>query len=152
MSTNLPAVRSGGLSEYHIGRVQACAADIRAHVRISSVKLTTACRQRGLPLELAELCAGVLASVLDDLGAIGRLRKSDLERSIRMEAVLAATEEPAASALRLAVAASPVNGRAAVRHWDMVCEKGERGKFAWLLGLDTDSADRYRRKLEHKTP
>lgn len=147
--TNLPAVR---LSEYHVGRVAAATDQIRTHVRISSIKLTTACRQRGLPLELAELCGGVLASVLDDLGAIGRLRKSDLERSVRMEAVLAATDEPAASALRLAIAASPVNGRAAARHWDMVCEKPERGKFAWLLGLDTDSAQRYSKKLETRAP
>lgn len=133
-----------------MGRVAACTDQIRPYARIGSVKLTTACRQRGLPLELAELCGSVLASVLDDLGAIGRLRKSDIERSIRLEAVLAATQEPVLSALRLAIAASVTSGRAAVRHWDMVCEKAERGKFAWLLGMDTENAQRYSKKIENR--
>lgn len=119
-------------------------------VRIKSTALTTHCRQAGMPIELAELCGGLLASVLDDLMRIGRLPKSHLERSIRMEAVMAATSEPAASALRLAIAASPVNGRAAVRHWDAVCEKHELGKLAWLLGMDTETAWRYGKRMEKR--
>jgi hypothetical protein len=101
-----------------------------------------------LPLDIAELCGGLLASVLDDLMRIGRLRKADIERSIRMEAVLAATDEPACSALRIAMAASPINGRAVSRHWDAICEKHERGKLAWLLGMDTETARIYSRKRE----
>lgn len=99
-------------------------------------------------MELAELCGGLLASVLEDLQQIGRLRKSDVERSIRMEAVMAATDEPAVSALRIAMAASPINGRAVSRHWDAICEKPERGKLAWLLGMDTETARMYSRKRE----
>ena len=115
-----------------------------------SPALTTACRQAGLPLELAEICGGLLASVVDDLVAIGRLRRTDFERSKRMERVLAAVDEPQVSALRVAMAASPVNGRACVRHWDAVCDKHERGKMAWLLGIETETAYRYGKKQERR--
>lgn len=141
----LPAIR---LSQYAVETACSGKDRIRPLVRIASPTLTTACRQAGLPLDIAELCGGLLASVLDDLMRIGRLRKADIERSIRMEAVLAATDEPACSALRIAMAASPINGRAVSRHWDAICEKHERGKLAWLLGMDTETARIYSRKRE----
>lgn len=128
-------------------------ADISKQVRVRSDTLTTACRQRGLPMELAEVCAGLLATVCDDLIAVGSMSPKDFERSKRLERILAACDEPAASALRLAVAASPVNGRAAVRHWDAVCDKPEVGLMAWCIGLDTDTARMYgrrRQKLEEQ--
>jgi len=120
---------------------------IRLLVRLQSTVLTTACRQAGLPMDLAELCGGLLASVVDDLVTVSRLPRTDFERSKRMERILAATEEPAASALRCAMAASPTNGRACVRHWDAICDKAERGKLAWLLGMDTDTGYRYGQKI-----
>jgi len=138
------------MPQYAVSKAYEQVAAIRPLVRMQSVKLSTACRQAGLPNELAEICGGLLASVLDDLDAIGRLDRQSLERSVRMEAVLAATEEPAASALKIAMLASPINGRAAARHWDAICEKGERGKFAWLLGLDTDTAYSYGKKMEKR--
>jgi hypothetical protein len=52
-----------------------------------------------MSLEMAELCGGVLASMVDDLDAISRLPKSAFERSKRMERVVEATHEPALSAL-----------------------------------------------------
>ena len=119
-------------------------------VRMKSPTLTMACRQSGLPLELAELCGGLLASVVDDLVTIGRLRRTDFERTKRKQRVLAAADEPAASALRLAIVASPVNGRAAVAHWDVVCEQSEVGKLAWLLGMDTETSYGYGRRMEKK--
>lgn len=118
---------------------------------MASPVVTTHCRQAGLPLELAELCGGLLASVVDDLVTIGKLPRSDFERSKRKQRVLAAAEEPAMSALRLAIVASPINGRAAVAHWDAVCEKWELGKLAWLLGMDTETAYRYSKKVEKRT-
>lgn len=121
---------------------------VRPLVRLKSPILTTACRQAGLPIELAELCGGLLASVVDDLVNIGNLRRSDYERTRRKERILAATEEPAASALRLAIAASPINGRAAVSHWDAICEGYELGKMAWLLGIDTETSRMYGRRME----
>ena len=124
---------------------------IRMAVRMKSPTLTTACRQAGLPIELAELCGGLLASVVDDLVAIGRLPRSDFERTKRKQRVLAAADEPAASALRLAIAASPVNGRAAVAHWDAICEGYELGKLAWLLGMDTETSLLYARRVEKRT-
>ena len=123
---------------------------IRLAVRMKSPTLTTACRQAGLPIELAEICGGLLASVVDDLVAIGRLPRSDFERTKRKQRVLAAADEPAASALRLAIAASPVNGRAAVAHWDAVCEGFELGKLAWLLGMDTETSWGYGRRMEKR--
>lgn len=119
-------------------------------MRTESLTLTTACRQAGLPIELAEVCAGLLASVVDDLVAASKLPKADFERAKRMERVLAAADEPAASALRLAVAASPTNGRACARHWDAICDKSEIGKFAWLLGMQTEAAWRYGKKVEKR--
>lgn len=99
---------------------------------------------------MAELCGGLLASVVDDLVAIGNLRRTDFERSKRKQRILASTEEPAASALRCAMAASPINGRAAVAHWDAICEQYEVGKLAWLLGVDTETAYTYGRRVEKK--
>ena len=119
-------------------------------VRLKSPALTTSCRQAGLPIELAELCGGLLASVVDDLIMIGRLRRTDFERTKRKQRVLAAADEPAASALRLAIVASPVNGRAAVAHWDAICEGYELGKLAWLLGMDTETAWGYGRRMEKR--
>lgn len=145
MSNNLPTVR---LPQIAVETAANHAARISTLVRMTSPALTTACRQAGLPIELAELCAGLLASVVDDLVAIGKLRRADFERSKRMDRVLAAAEEPAASALRIAMAASPVNGRACVRHWDAICEKHEVGKMAWLLGVDTETAYMYGRRQE----
>lgn len=99
-------------------------------------------------MPLAELCGGLLATVIDDLIAVGKLPRSDFDRTKRKERIVAATEEPAASALRIAIAASPLNGRAAVSHWDAVCEKYEVGKLAWLLGMDTDTSHKYGRRRE----
>jgi hypothetical protein len=115
-----------------------------------STVLTTACERSGLSRELAELCGGLLASVVDDLIAIGRLPRQNFERTKRMQRVLAAADEPACYALKLAIAASPVNGRAAVAHWDMICPKWEIGKLAWQLGMQTDAARKYSRKVEKR--
>lgn len=147
MSSSLPAVK---LSQYAATKAMQEQARIRTLVRMQSPLLTTACRQAGLPIELAELCAGLLASVVDDLVTCSRLERTDFERSKRMERVLTACEEPAASALRLAMAASPTNGRAIARHWDAICERPERGKLAWLLGLQTDMAEKYSKKVEKR--
>jgi hypothetical protein len=143
----IPATRMPQLA---VETVSKYAERIRPLVRLQSAVLTTQCRQAGLPLDLAELCGGLLASVVDDLIMIGRLTRTDFERTKRKERVLAAAREPADSALRCAIAASPINGRAAVAHWDCICEKYEIGKLAWLLGMDTDTAWRYAKKIEKR--
>src|ERR1700744_683876 len=123
---------------------------IRPLARIESVTLTTACRQHGLPIDLAELCAGLLASVVDDLVTVSKLPRTDFERTKRKQRVLAACDEPAASALKIAIGCSPINGRAAVAHWDTICEGYEVGKLAWLLGMDTETAWRYGKRIERE--
>ena len=143
----LPAVR---LSQYAVETACKSSDSIRPLVRMQSPALTTACRQAGLPLDLAELCGGLLASVVDDLVTVSRLPRSDFERTKRKQRVLAAADEPAKSALRIAMAASPINGRAAVAHWDAICEQYEVGKLAWLLGMDTETAYTYGRKMEKR--
>lgn len=143
----LPATR---MSQYSVATAHEGVERIRPLVRVNSTALTTACRQHGLPVELAELCGGLLASVIDDIVAIGRMHRTDYMRTKRKERVLEAAREPAASALRIAIAASPINGRAAVSHWDAICEKHEIGKLAWLLGMDTDTAWRYAKKVEKR--
>jgi hypothetical protein len=143
----LPAIRLPYTAVQTVARNTDC---IERLVRMKSTTLTMACRQAGLPIELAELCGGLLASVVDDLVTIGRLRRMDFERTKRKQRVLAAADEPAASALRLAIVASPVNGRAAIEHWEVICEPHECGKFAWLLGVDSEPAYRYGRRLERR--
>ncbi len=138
------------LPEVAVATASRHAARISTLVRMKSPTLTTSCRQTGLPIELAELCGGLLASVVDDLVAIGNLPRSDFERTKRKQRVLAAADEPAASALRIAIVASPVNGRAAVAHWDAICEGYELGKLAWLLGMDTETSWGYGRRMEKR--
>lgn len=144
---NLPAARP---SQYALETAASNVDKIRLLVRFNSPVLTAACVQHGLSSDLAELCGGLLASVIDDLIAVGRLARADFERTKRKQRVLAAAAEPAASALRIAIAASPVNGRAAVEHWDVVCEQHEVGKLAWLLGMSTELAHRYAKKVEKR--
>src|SRR3974390_251112 len=79
-------------------------------VRFSSPALTRSCEQAGLTREQAELCGGLLASVIDDLIQIGRLARSNFERTKRKERVLSACHEPASYALKIAIAGSPLNG------------------------------------------
>lgn len=143
----LPAVR---LSQFAVETAFKAADSIRPLVRIDSPTLTTACEHVGMPKELARLCGGLLASVVDDLVSIGKLRRTDFERTKRKQRVLQAATEPARSALRLAVAASPVNGQAAVAHWDAICEPHETGKLAWLLNMETELAYMYGRRHERR--
>ena len=146
----LPTLSNVRLPQIAVERTAVHAQRIRMQVRTASPALTTACRQAGLPLDLAELCGGLLATVADDLIEASRLSRTDFERAKRIERVLAATEEPALQALRIAIAASPINGRACARHWDAICEHGERGKLAWLIGLDTDTAYKYSKKMQKR--
>lgn len=143
----LPAVR---LSQHCVETAHSQADSIRVLVRVKSPTLTVACRQAGLPMELAEICGGLLASVVDDLVAVGKLRRTDFERTKRKQRILAATDEPALSALRIAITVSPINGRAAVAHWDAICEKYELGKLAWLMGMDTETGYAYGRRVEKR--
>lgn len=148
--TNALTVTHARLSQVAVRTIVQHAERIKPLVRMESTTLTTACRQAGLPIELAQLCGGLLASVVDDLVTIGRLRRSDFERTKRKQRVLAAADEPAASALKLAIASSPVNGRAAVAHWDAICEGFELGKLAWLLGMDTETSWGYGRRMSKR--
>lgn len=146
--SSLPAIR---LSQYAVETTANNAERINTLVRIESATLTTACRQAGLSIELAKLCGGLLASVVDDLVEIARLHRSDFERTKRKQRILDAATEPAACALKLAIAASPLNGRAAVAHWDAICEQYEVGKLAWLLNMETETAWQYAKKNEKRS-
>ncbi len=87
-------------------------------------------------------------AVVDDLVTASNLRRNDFERTKRLERVIAACHEPAGAALRIAMAASPINGRAAIAHWDKVCEQDDIGRMAWLLGADSAASVRYGKKFE----
>lgn len=136
------------LSQYALMTLERNRDYVRSLVRMTSPTLTAACERAGVPAGYAVLCGGMLASVVDDLVHIGNLRRTDFERTKRKQRVLAAADEPAASALKLAIAASPINGRATVAHWDVVCEQSEVGKLAWLLGMDTETSWGYGRRME----
>lgn len=150
MNADLALIGTPRLSQVAVRTAYEGAERIRPLVRMNSPTLTTACRQAGLPIELAEICSGLLASVVDDLVAIGNLPRTDFNRTKRKQRVLAAADEPAASALRLAMAVSPINGRAAVAHWDAICESFEVGKLAWLLGMDTETSWGYGRRFRKR--
>jgi hypothetical protein len=149
----LPAIK---VAQYALEQAMRHSTAIRAKlVRFASPALTRDCVEAGLTTDLADLCGGLLASVIDDLIAVGKLPRTDFGRTKRKERILAACQEPASSALKIAIAASPINGRAAIAHWDMLCgnkyEKHEIGKLAWLLGVDTDAARRYSRRIDQRS-
>ena len=52
-----------------------------------------------------------------------------------------------ALAMNSACAASPLNGRAAIAHWDRICENDDIGRMAWLLNADTLQAQRYGKRM-----
>ncbi len=139
------------LPQYAVETAANNAIRIRTLVRMESPVLTLSCRQAGLPIELAELCAGLLASVIDDLMTASELPRNNIERTKRLVRVIAAAQEPALSALRCAIAASPINGETAVRHWDAICDPGDAGRFAWLVGMQTDNAHRYGKRIEKRS-
>jgi hypothetical protein len=141
----LPAIR---ISQYALESTFKQLPAIQRHVRLTSDVLTRAGMECGLPRPIAEVCGGLLASMIDDLVVIGNLRSADFERTKRKQRVLSLASEPALSGLRIAIAASPINGQAAVAHWDAICEKYERGKLAWLMGMDTDTSWGYGKRIE----
>jgi hypothetical protein len=143
----LPAVRIG---QFTVETVVKQLPAIKGQVRLTSGVLTSAIVQAGLPASIAEVCGGLLASMIDDLVTIGNLRATDFERTKRKQRVLSLASEPALSGLRIAIAASPINGQAAVAHWDAICEKYERGKLAWLMGMTTDTSHMYGRQMEKR--
>lgn len=144
---NLPAIRT---SQYAL-QTTACNVDaIKRLVRVRSDVLVAACCEYGLSSDLAELCGGLLASVIEDLISIGNLHRNNFERTKRKQRVVAACTAPAAQALQIAITASPINGRAAVEHWDVICEKYEIGKLAWLLGMPTEASYKYSKKVEKR--
>lgn len=145
----LPQVKAK-FSQYAIERASAGKHLIRPLLRMQSESVLAQCKFAGLPDALAEVCAGLLASVVDDMVNIGQLDRTDFERTKRKQRILAATEQPAISALQLAIAASPINGRAVVAHWDIICEQHEIGKLAWLLGMDTELSYKYSKQREKR--
>lgn len=146
----MPQVPTIALSQHAVETAVRGQDAIKALVRMQSPTLTTACRQAGLPLDMAELCGGLLASVVEDLVRVGNMRKTDFERTKRKQRILSCAVQPAASALKIAMAASPVNGHAVLAHWDAICEKHELGQLAWLLGADTMTAYGYGRRMERR--
>lgn len=138
------------LSTTAVEAVERHTAAISRLVRTHSQVLTNACEAAGMSATLAKLCGGLLASVIEDLIAISRLPRTDFERTKRKQRVLDAAEEPAVHALRLAMAASPTNGRAAAAHWDTICEGYEVGKLAWLLGMDTETSWGYGKRIRKR--
>jgi hypothetical protein len=137
------------LSGWYLKQAAEHETEIRRLVRVESKRLTTACNHAGMPAELAATIGGLLASVLDDLHAASNMRRTDLGRTIRLERVLEACREPYAHALRIAIACSPVNGRAAVAHWDVVCPD-RKGELAWLLGMYTPNAEKFAKRVDKR--
>lgn len=146
----LPVIHSSQVSHDAIDTLRCYRDKIEVFVRLTSPALSEACEEAGLSPLLGKLCGGLLASVIDDLVQVSRLPRTDFERTKRKQRILAAATEPCASALRIAIAASPVNGRAAIEHWDIICEHYEVGKLAWLLGMPTETARKYSKKIDNR--
>jgi len=81
---------------------------------------------RGLPGHVAQVACGVLGKVIKSLDDAGKLPKTSYGRAKLLETALEACREPVASALRVGMAACPVDGRAMLRLWTHVCEPGEQ--------------------------
>jgi hypothetical protein len=87
----------------------------------------------GLPAECAELACSVLTRVIECLDTAGQMRRGTYGRAKLIETALQACRPPVSDALRVAMVACPVDGRALLRLWNEVADPWERGAMLDML-------------------
>jgi hypothetical protein len=104
------------------------------HGHPASPGLVAKARAAGLPADVAELACGVLTRVVTCLDGAARLRRgSGYARAKLMETALQACRPPLSDALRVAMVACPIDGRAMLRLWHEVADVYERDAMIELL-------------------
>jgi hypothetical protein len=87
----------------------------------------------GLPVDCAELACSVLTRVVECLDTAGQMRRGGFARAKLIETALQACRPPVSDALRVAMVACPVDGRAVLRLWAEVADPWERGAMLDML-------------------
>jgi len=103
-----------------------------------------------LPIELAELCGGLLASVVDDLVTIGRLPRLDFERTKRKQRVLRLLTSPQRRRYGWLSLRRRSMGARLWRTGTLFVRASSWAKLAWLLGMDTETSWGYGRRQEKR--
>jgi len=105
---------------------------VRGHP--ASPGLLAKAKANHLPADCAEVACGVLTRVIECLDQAARLRRgSGYGRAKLIETALQACRPPVSDALRVAMVACPVDGRALLRLWTEVADYHERGVMLDML-------------------
>jgi hypothetical protein len=81
----------------------------------------------------AELACSVLTRAIECLDTAGQMRRGGFARAKLIETALQACRPPVSDALRVAMVACPVDGRALLRLWAEVADYHERGAMLDML-------------------
>lgn len=100
----------------------------------ASPGLVAKAKAAGLSAEAAELACATMTRVIGCLDRAARIRRgSGYARAKLLETALDACRPPVSDALRVAMIACPVDGRAMLRLWCEVAEMHERGAMLDML-------------------
>lgn len=100
----------------------------------ASPGLMTKARAVGLSTEVAELACATMTRVIRCMDEAARLRRgSGYARAKLLETALDACRPPVSDALKVAMVACPVDGRAMLRLWCEVADMHERGAMLDML-------------------
>jgi hypothetical protein len=86
-----------------------------------------------LPADCAQIACAVLTRVIECLDTAGQMRRGTYGRAKLIETALQACRPPVSDALRVAMVACPVDGRALLRLWAEVADHHERGAMLDML-------------------
>jgi hypothetical protein len=105
---------------------------VRDHT--ASPGLVAKARDAGIPPCAAQLACAVLTRVIECLDRAAQMRRgSGYARAKLIETALQACRPPVSDALRVAMVACPVDGRALLRLWNEVADHSERGAMLDML-------------------
>lgn len=100
----------------------------------ASPGLVEKAKAAGLPVDVAELACATMTKVITCLDHAAKLRRgSGYARVKLLETALDACRPPVSDALRVAMVACPVDGRAMLRLWREVADMHERSAMFDLL-------------------
>jgi len=105
---------------------------VRDHA--ASPGLLAKAKTAGLPADCAEIACAVLTRVIECLDQAARMRRgSGYARAKLIETALSACRPPVGDALRVAMVACPIDGKALLRLWTEVADHRERGAMLDML-------------------
>jgi len=100
----------------------------------ASPGLLAKAKTAGLPNSCAELACAVMTRVIECLDQAAQMRRgSGYARAKLIETALSACRPPVGDALRVAMVACPIDGKALLRLWNEVADHSERGAMLDML-------------------